>query len=93
MPAAPQGKNLERRLGLLAVMTFAVGAFALGSVWYLVFVRKELRTGGILGHLRTDPRAQDEELGGDTIPTVVIPASVARPVSTGLVRLADAMGE
>ena len=31
MPAAPQGKNLERRLGLLAVMTFAVGAFALGA--------------------------------------------------------------
>ncbi len=68
-----------------------VGAFALGSVWYLVFVRKELRTGGILSHLRTVPRADDEPADCESIPTVVIPASVTKPVSTGLVRLADAL--
>ncbi len=70
-----------------------VGAFALGSLWYLFFVRKELRTGGILSHLRTEPRTESEPKDAEAIPTVVIPASVTKPVPAGLVRLADALLE
>jgi len=85
------GLGLLVGLGWLPVLGI-VGAFVLGSAWYLFFVRKELRTGGILSHLRSDPRGAVED-PTEAVPTVVIPASMAKPVAMSLVRLADALLE